>query len=220
MLEDTHTDKKTFRVIGLTGPMASGKNAAADILEKHGYPSVDADLLAHDAIEKGAEKIIEKFTPAAEKMKINFVNKDGSINRRELGKVLFSDKSRLEEQEKIIHPIVNEMMKTFIEEKKKEALEENKEGHKKISGCVLNATLLYKTPIIKDCNLVIFVTSPFITRLKRAKKRDNLSFFQILRRFYSQKNLFSKYNFLDSDIYKVNNNMSLKALEEKILQIL
>ncbi len=220
MINNTQADLKHFTVIGLTGPMAAGKNAVAAILEKYGFPGVDADILAHKAIEQGAEIIIKRFSPDAEKMNINFVNTDGTINRRELGKVLFSDKKLLEEQEKIIHPIVNKMLIDFIEQKKKEASEQKPSDKNRIYGCVLNATLLYKTPVINDCDKLIFVTSPFITRLKRALKRDKLSFFHILRRFYSQKNLFSKYNFFKSDIYKVNNNMSLEKLEEKIKKIL
>ena len=39
-------------IIGLTGPMASGKNLACSLLEKTGCVSVDADILAHEAIEK------------------------------------------------------------------------------------------------------------------------------------------------------------------------
>jgi dephospho-CoA kinase len=220
MQKHSQTDTQGFTIIGLTGPMASGKNAVADILEKHGYPAVDADLLAHKAIELAAKQIIERFSEDAKKLNINFVNTDGSINRRQLGKLLFSKPELLEVQEKIIHPIVNEMILAFIEEMKKEASNKDVTTQNKISGCVLNATLLYKVPVITQCNKVIFVTASFFTRLKRAKKRDNLSIFQILKRFYSQKNLFSKYNFLNSDIYKVNNNMSLQNLEEKILKIL
>ena len=43
-------------IIGLTGPMASGKNLASKILEKTGCVSVDADVLAHQAIEKAKDK--------------------------------------------------------------------------------------------------------------------------------------------------------------------
>ena len=119
MPDNVKTDTKTFTIIGLTGPMASGKNAVAEILERHGYPGVDADVLAHKAIEQGAKQIIERFSDDAKKMNINFVNADGTINRRDLGKLLFSNPKLLEAQEKIIHPIVNEMMTAFIEEKKK-----------------------------------------------------------------------------------------------------
>ena len=66
-------------IIGLTGPMASGKNLASKILEKTGCVSVDADVLAHQAIEKAKDKILLTFEKEATEKNISVLNEDGSI---------------------------------------------------------------------------------------------------------------------------------------------
>ena len=59
---------------------------------------------------------------------------------------------------------------------------------------IINATVLYKTPeLLNKCEKIIFVTAPFMIRLRRARRRDHLSYRQIFRRFRAQKNLLQEY---------------------------
>ena len=194
-------------IIGLTGPMASGKNLASKILESVGCVSVDADVLAHQAIEKAKDKILLTFEKEATEKNISVLNEDGTINRRELAKIVFSSKENLKKQESIIHPIVNEMMEDFIQNNSDKTV-------------ILNATVLYKTPIINKCDAIIFITSPWIIRFFRAKKRDKIKNIQIFKRFFAQFNIFAKYKNLDADIYKVRNFGSEQKLEQKLLYVL
>ena len=194
-------------IIGLTGPMASGKNLASKILENAGCVSVDADVLAHKAIEKAKDKILLTFEKEATEKNISVLNEDGTINRRELAKIVFSSKENLKKQESIIHPIVNEMMEDFIQNNSDKTV-------------ILNATVLYKTPIINKCDAIIFITSPWIIRFFRAKKRDKIKNIQIFKRFFAQFNIFAKYKNLDADIYKVRNFISEQKLEQKLLYVL
>ena len=194
-------------IIGLTGPMASGKNLASKILENAGCVSVDADVLAHQAIEKAKDKILLTFEKEATEKNISVLNEDGTINRRELAKIVFSSKENLKKQESIIHPIVNEMMEDFIQNNSDKTV-------------ILNATVLYKTPIINKCDAIIFITSPWFIRFFRAKKRDKIKNIQIFKRFFAQFNIFAKYKNLDADIYKVRNFISEQKLEQKLLYVL
>ena len=194
-------------IIGLTGPMASGKNLASKILENAGCVSVDADVLAHQAIEKAKDKILLTFEREATEKNISVLNEDGTINRRELAKIVFSSKENLKKQESIIHPIVNEMMEDFIQNNSDKTV-------------ILNATVLYKTPIINKCDAIIFITSPWFIRFFRAKKRDKIKNIQIFKRFFAQFNIFAKYKNLDADIYKVRNFISEQKLEQKLLYVL
>lgn len=194
-------------IIGLTGPMAAGKNAVASILEKHNCISIDADLLVHGAIEKARNTIIDTFSKQADELHISLLNPDSTINRKELAKVVFASKQNLALQESIIHPVVNTMMEEFIEQHKDKTV-------------ILNATVLYKTPVINKCNAIIFVTSPAILRFFRAKKREKISNKQIISRFLAQFNIFAKYKFLNTDTYKVRNLGSKRKLEHNVLQVL
>ena len=166
-------------IIAVTGPMAAGKNYYCSKLEKEGWSCVDADILVHEAIELVKDKILAKFIPFAEQQHIKLTNPDGSIDRKALGKLLFAYPELLNIQESMVYPIIIKQIEEFFA------------THPK---AVINATVLYKTPKLLDyCQKVFFVTAPFFTRLNRARKRDGLSYIQILKRFRAQKNLLKEY---------------------------
>ncbi|MBR7064790.1 MAG: dephospho-CoA kinase [Treponema sp.] len=192
-------------IICLTGFMASGKNAVATILEKYGWKTLDADTLVHKAIEIEKEKIVNTFLPYAKNENLTLVNENGQINRRAIGTLVFKNKALLKKQENIVYPKVVELTNDFVKENAD-------------FNIALNATVLYKTPsLINICQKIIFVTSPFFTRLKRAKKRDNLSLFQILHRFKNQRTLFKEYKKCNIPMQVINNDSTLEKLERKTL---
>ena len=101
-------------IIAVTGPMAAGKNHICSQLEKEGWACVDADILVHDAIELVKDKILEKFVPYAERQNIKLTNPDGTIDRKALGKLLFSFPELLQIQESIVYPIIIKQIEEFI----------------------------------------------------------------------------------------------------------
>ncbi len=167
------------QVIAVVGPMAAGKNHISSQLEQEGWSSVDADLLVHDAIDIAKDRILDTFIPYAQQRNIKITKADGSINRRELGRLLFAIPELLTIQESIVYPIITTQIKEFID------------SHEKT---IINATVLYKTPqLLEHCKKVLFVTAPALKRLSRARKRDKLPYTQLFRRFYAQRNLFKQY---------------------------
>ncbi|HZK20041.1 MAG TPA: dephospho-CoA kinase [Treponemataceae bacterium] len=198
---------KSQLILGLTGPMAAGKNAAANILTTKGFLCIDADMFVHKAIEIAKPQIIDAFEKQATLQSIALHNTDKSINRKALALLVFKNKKNLAIQESIVHPIVERMISEYIQKNKNKNI-------------VLNATVLYKVPSINRCQAIIFVTAPFFTRLKRAKKRDNLSILHIFKRFWQQKGLFSKYFLINPDTYRVKNCGSLNDLEKNIEKVL
>lgn len=199
--------QNTRIILGVTGSMASGKNFVSSILEKKGFLTYDADKLVHQAIEEAKNQIIECFSKIAEEKNIAIENPDGSINRKNLGVILFSDKRLLEQQERIIHPKINEILNRVIDENPNKNI-------------VLNATVLYKTPVINRCNAIIFVKAPIITRFFRAKKRDKLPSKEIFKRFFAQFKIFTKYKFLKTDIYCIWNFGKSNKIKKKLDTIL
>lgn len=171
--------------------MASGKNYVCSQLEKEGWCSVDADLLVHQAIIQQTKVIIQTFQSEAQQMNLKIQNEDGSVNRRELGKLLFAKPELLAKQESIVYPVITQMVKDFIQ------------THSK---AIINATVLFKTPeLLSMCNCVVFVKAGLIKRIIRARKRDNLSYSQILKRFYAQRNLLKEYKKFSIAIRIVHN---------------
>ena len=204
--QDKNPPKKRL-ILAVTGSMAAGKNYVSNLLEKKGFLAIDADKCVHQAIEEAKNQILEAFLPKAKEKNIQIQNPEGTINRKNLGSILFSDEKLLQKQESIVHPKVNEIFNRFIDENPEKNI-------------VLNATVLYKTPVIKRCDAIIFVKAPIITRFFRAKRRDNLPSREIFKRFASQFKIFAKYKFLKSDIYSIWNIGKSNKLEKKLDKIL
>ena len=88
-------------IVAVTGPMASGKNYICSQFEKKGWVSIDCDKVVHAAIVECRDQILEAFSSDASRMNISLLNDDGSINRRALGAIVFSDPELLKKQENI-----------------------------------------------------------------------------------------------------------------------
>ena len=91
-------------VVALTGGIGSGKSLAAQYFSELGAQVIDADQLARTAIErgtKGFDEVIATFGYG--------VLKDGDIDRRTLGELVFKDPALLTRLEAIIHPKVREL---------------------------------------------------------------------------------------------------------------
>lgn len=104
-------------VLCVTGPMAAGKNATSSILEKMGFVSIDADLIGHDAVEICKEKILEEFSSLAQKNKIQLLNPDGKINRKNLGiimKILLNASAVIQKNENYVKNLILNYMKFRI----------------------------------------------------------------------------------------------------------
>ena len=206
--KSTKEDSQRNRMIlAVTGSMAAGKNYVSSLLEKRGFLAFDADKLVHKAIEEAKNQILEAFSQIATEKEIQIQNPDGTINRKNLGIILFSDKNLLAKQESIIHPKINEILNRYIDENPDKNI-------------VLNATVLYKTPVVNRCDGIIFVKAPICIRFFRAKKRDNLPSKEIFKRFASQFKIFAKYKFLKTDIYSIWNIGKSNKLEKKLDKIL
>ena len=172
---------KTEQLICLTGKMGAGKNHVCSILEKYGAISVDFDTLVHKAIELSKNEILQSFGEIARQSGIELLKDDGTINRKNLGKIVFKDSKLLMAQEKIVYPKVTQLVKEII-------------GENRGKTVLLNATVLYKIPEIMNlCQKIYFVSANMLKRACRVYKRDHHSINQIFRRFYSQKNLQKEY---------------------------
>lgn len=99
-MEETKRQKK---IIGITGGVGAGKSSVLEILkEDFGARVILADLVAHDLMEPGTEGL-RRVTEA---LGTDFLNADGSVNRKALAERIFHDSSALETMNGIIHPMV------------------------------------------------------------------------------------------------------------------
>ena len=101
-------------ILGLTGSIAMGKSATANILSSYGVPVFDADLCVHQLIGFNGRLvplIAREFPSTLEKTK-NY----RFINRVKLGNIVFNNKKLKRNLENIIHPQIGKERKKWTEQ--------------------------------------------------------------------------------------------------------
>jgi len=92
--------------VGLTGGIGSGKSTVADLLVDRGAVLIDADQIARDVVAPGEpayRALVERFGG-------HVVSPDGSIDRKALAALAFSDSASLEALNSITHPAIGARM--------------------------------------------------------------------------------------------------------------
>ncbi len=90
--------------IGLTGGIASGKSTVADLFAEHDVPIIDTDVIARQLVQPGEPAVDEIRSVFGDKV---FSAQD-ELDRSSLRKIVFSDTSRREELESILHPRIRD----------------------------------------------------------------------------------------------------------------
>lgn len=173
-------------IIGLTGGIASGKSFIAKELEKKGFPVIDADKVAREVVEPGEEafkKIVKTFGKEV-------VAEDGTLLRKKLGEIIFSDEEKREMLNNIVHPAIRERMLH-----KKEQLE--KEGAEVI---VLDIPLLIENKSFHVVDKVLLVYVDEDVQKKRLMERDKRGEEDANNRITSQMPLKEKRAYADAII--------------------
>jgi dephospho-CoA kinase len=179
-------------VLGLTGKYCAGKDAVARILSGMGWSALDVDHVGHLVLEELSSRVVEAFGAG-------IVGRDGHIDRKALGRLVFADPARLAVLEGILHPAMVERVKAWI-----------RENPRKV---VVNAAVLGKMGLDTLCQAVLYVTAPACLRVKRAMARDRLPFGNALWRVLFQKGISLKSGSGSVDMYTVRNRGTLDALE-------
>ncbi|UTT38379.1 dephospho-CoA kinase [Glutamicibacter mishrai] len=137
--------------VGLTGGVASGKSAVAAKFAELGAVVIDADALARDVVAPG--------TPGLAAIKDSFgagiLLPDGSLDRKALGAIVFSDEPQRLKLNAIVHPLVRQAAKELREQAPAEAL------------VVEDIPLLVESGQAEDFDAVIVVQAPHEERIRR-----------------------------------------------------
>ncbi len=94
-------------VIGLTGSIGMGKTTTAGMFRDEGIPVNDSDAVVHDLYKTDAVEPVSKAFPGS--------IRDGAIDRAELARQLSLDPAGFSRLEAIVHPLVREREKQFLE---------------------------------------------------------------------------------------------------------
>ena len=155
-------------IVALTGGIGAGKSQVAKYFHQLGSTVFDADLLARAAIERGSAGFDEVVTTFGD-----VILKDGDIDRRKLGEIIFADPTAKAKLESIVHP---EVQRLFEEAKK---------------SLPADAIVIYEIPLLAESNsrsrfdYAITVESDEQTRTSRLKERG-LASHEIVGRMAAQ----------------------------------
>lgn len=99
-------------VVGVTGPIACGKSTVMKLLAEHGAVTIDADLVYRDLIKPGMPLLLaiaERFGPG-------ILTVDGALDRRSLGRIVFSDPAALADLDRITHPAISDEIERRLQD--------------------------------------------------------------------------------------------------------
>ncbi len=188
------------KVIGLTGGIASGKSTVLKEFKKLGAKVIDSDKIAHRIIQKDKKvyrEIIKYFGR-------RILKKDGKIDRKKLGKIVFEDKNKLKLLEKITHPaIISEIKKTLT----------RLLTYPLTRLIVLDAPLLFEKSLSKMVDETVVVWVPEEIQIQRLISRDKLGYESAKKRIKLQMPLDKKKKLAD---YCIDGSKSLKKIKQQI----
>ena len=191
-------------VIGLTGNIATGKSTILNYLIEKCAGIIDADKLGHRVIEPGGpayDAVIRAFGKA-------ILQEDGSVDRKKLGNIVFSNPLDLGRLEKIVHPKIFELGKEVIAENESPVI-------------VLEAIKLLEAGLMSTlCDEIWVVTSSFATQLRRLLDTRKMEESEALRMIKLQPPQAAKVNqadrVIENDGTLVDLHLQLDAIWEDL----
>ena len=149
-------------IVGLTGGIASGKTVVSQVLKEEGAYLIDADQIARE--------LVEPHKPAWDELKRVFgdqiVDSDGSIHRKKLAAIVFSNPQQRDLLDRLLHPRIKEEMRHRVEEIAREDPE---------AMVVIDGALLVESGFYREMDQLIVVTSSARKQIERLRDRDGAS---------------------------------------------
>ena len=180
----------------LTGGIATGKSTVIEQLKLSGFRIIDADQISHEIIDEQSSKIADMFGK-------EFV-KDGKVDRKALGSVVFVDKVKRKALESLLHPIIYRKIK-----EKSDKLDKRGEPY------IVDIPLFYENGNYAIANVIVVYT-PKEKQIQRLMERDNFTKEEALLRIESQLDIEQK---RDNALYVIDNSSNLKHLEVEVNRV-
>ncbi|NPA28660.1 MAG: dephospho-CoA kinase [Epsilonproteobacteria bacterium] len=183
--------------IALTGGIATGKSSACNLLKLYGLRIIDADSIAHRALDEAAAEVARLFGEA-------YLKRDGGVDRKKLGTLVFADEAARKELEALLHPRIFE------------AIAKESEKHDALGGpYIVDIPLFYERgnyPIDK----VVVVYAPRALQKERLMRREGLDESAAEARLNAQMDIEKKRQMAD---WVIDNSGNLKQLQRETERI-
>ncbi len=173
-------------IVTVTGKAGSGKSLASKVFASKGFKLIDADRIGHDVLEYPDVKknIVSVFGE-------NVLNED-KIDRKILGDIVFNDKNKLKELNKIVHPVICKEIMNSVSSP---------------GNFVIDAALFYELNLVDITDIIVLVTAPREMVYKRLSKKYSK---EIIDNIYKSQKLPKNYDYLiENDFHDKNRFMSI-----------
>ena len=180
----------------LTGSIATGKSTAAGILQALGFDIIDADSVAHKVLNQEHKSIASYF---GAHLVIN-----GVVDRKALGKIVFSDEKKRKTLESLLHPLIYteiESLSNILDQKHQPYL--------------IDIPLFFESnryPVEKS----IVVYTPEALQKERLIQRDNATAVEAQKRMGTQISIEEK---IKKASYVIDNSGTLAELERECKRV-
>jgi len=177
----------------LTGGIATGKSTTANLLKLYGFHIIDADKIAHQVLN-------EQFLEIKKMFGEEYV-KDDEVDRKALGKLVFSNPSKRKQLETLLHPLIKEKIYSLAQKQEKFKI-----------PYFIDIPLFFET---KNYPLspVVVVYAPKEIQLQRLIKRNHFTPQEALQRINSQIDIEEKRKLAN---YVIDNSQDLKHLQNEV----
>jgi dephospho-CoA kinase len=143
-------------LVGLTGGLGAGKSTVARMLAERGAVLVDADELAHRALDPGSPAYREVCDLFGDEV----VTPSGELDRAAIAATVFADPERRRALESIVHPEVFRMLAEIVQARRETD-----------DIIVFDAPLIVESGFDDACDVVVVVTAPEGERVARVAAR-------------------------------------------------
>jgi len=185
-------------VLGLTGNLATGKSTVLKLLAIKGAKIFDLDKQVHSYYRDKNSLVYTKIKAAFPEC----LSK-GSISRKKIADIVFSNKSKLKQLEKIVHPVVTKDLLNWIKK--------NKGDKEKIY--IAEVPLLFEKRLTRHFNKIILIVVKKEVLRQRIIKKYSIAKNEVSSRLALYRPIREKIKGSD---FIVNNNLNFKRLEKEV----
>lgn len=191
--------------VGLTGSIAVGKSFVVSVFAELGCHVLDADQTAREVVMPGSPGLAAVTQAFGEEI----LNRDGSLNRKQLGALVFADETQRQRLNHILHP--------FIIARQDEILREWEKADPNGIG-IVDAALMIESGGYRRFDKLIVVHCRPEVQFERLMLRDKLSRAEAQRRIDSQMSQEEKQKFADylvdtSDGFELTRDQTVRVFE-------
>lgn len=170
--------------VGLTGSIAVGKSFVTSVLGDLGCRTIDADAIAREVVAPGSPGLVSVVAAFGG----TILTAEGTLDRKKLGEVVFSDELRRKQLNSILHPLIIARQDELL---RKWELEEPG------GVAVVDAALMIESGGFRRFDKIIIVHCRPEVQLQRVMDRDGLSREAAEKKISSQMSQEEKLKFAD-----------------------